>query len=37
MCEMMLLLVFGPLCLVWFGFILAVDPEEVQFIDPENV
>ena len=36
-CEMMLLLVVGPLCLAWFGFILAVDPEEIQSIDPAEV
>ena len=37
MYEMMLVLVLGPLFLVWLGFILAVDSEEVQFMDPENV
>ena len=37
MYEMLLVLVLGPLFLVWLGFILAVDPEEVQFMDPENV
>ena len=34
---MMLLLVLGPLCLVWFGFLLAADPEETNVIDPEHV
>ena len=37
MYEMLLVLVLGPLFLVWLGFILAADLEVVQCMVPGNV